>query len=94
MSTSGLQAISIIYVGKKPTTAYVIAGSSVYSQRGTVTFSARGATISNAILAAHRLAQMVNADITSKITIERLKGKEDGRERDVPSIEVILTKKV
>jgi len=84
---------SEVYVGRKPTSTYVVAGMHAFNAGGRVVLKARGRTISKAVDVAEILRNKALPNV--KLTSVRI-GSEDfevqGRRRKVSFIELTLEK--
>ncbi|RLE85327.1 MAG: DNA-binding protein [Thermoprotei archaeon] len=89
------QEVGVIYVGQKPTTNYVLAAVTQFSQGSKkVVFKARGRAISKAVNAALILKRF----LTNRVDIEGVnigseKVGEPGKERMVSTIEISVIQK-
>ena len=84
--TRNAHTTSILFIGRKPLKVYAGVARSILSQEGEVCIVARGELISRAIL----IGLWMGGPISFKAKLEKLAGQ-DGRERDVPSIEVFVS---
>jgi len=85
---------SVVYVGSKPILAYVTAIMTSFSRNPEkVILKARGRAISSAVDAAEVTRTRFLSDLTYEISIgtEEMQG-EEGRTRNVSTIEIILRK--
>ncbi len=86
---------SVVYVGSKPILAYVTAIMTAFGRNNPdkVILRARGRAISSAVDAAEVTRNRFLSDLTCEVTIgtEEMKG-EEGRTRNVSTIEIILRK--
>jgi DNA-binding protein Alba len=86
MSTS-----NTVFVGAKPLRVYTDITLGVLEKSGQVTIAARGSLISKAIVVALRVQKEAKAELThASVSMSTMKG-EDGKDRDVPSMEIKLT---
>ncbi len=86
---------NIVYVGSKPIMNYVTAIlTSLGSDPEEVIIKARGRAISTAVDAAEVTRSRFMNDLTSTVTIgtEQMPGDEEGRTRNVSTIQITLTK--
>lgn len=77
---------SILYIGRKPLKVYADVARTILRQEGEVSIVARGELISRAIL----IGLWMGGTVSFNAKLEKLKGQ-DGRERDVPSVEVSVS---
>ncbi len=84
-----------VYIGKRPTTDYVLEAMMLLNQGKECTIKARGKTISHAVDVAEVLRHRYMQDVevkNIKIDTERVTNKE-GKDSNVSAIEIVLAKK-
>ena len=81
-----------VFIGQKGLGVYIGGSLNILQRGGKVTIAARGSLISKAILVAYRVAMNADVNLDSTVKVERLKSN-DGKDRDVPIIELSLTLK-
>lgn len=85
----------VIFIGKKPLMTYVTASiMQLAGNQGSITIKARGMSISTAVTVAQIVTRQMETYEISKVAIgSEMLQSQDGRSRNVSTIEIQVTKK-